>query len=123
MTEKMTYTKALETVLTYTDIPEDVAEKLTALKASLEKRAAAKSKSGKPTKAQREAIDFANSALEFATEEPMLCKDIAENMTATGDFGEKVSPQKVAAAMKKLAEWGKVVKTEEKGKTYYALVG
>ena len=106
MTEKMTYVKALETVLTagegiYSD---EVMEKLGALKASLEKRASYKG-SGKPTKAQREAAAFREMVLEtlYTFEGAVQCGEVAK---ALGESGQKVS-----AALRILGQEGKVVKT------------
>ena len=101
MTEKMTYTKALESVLSM-ELSAEVAEKLAALKAQLEKRSA--SKSTKPTKAQREAAEFTETVFAALTAEPVRCGDLA---TVLG-----VSGQKVSAALSKLVKAGRVVKTE-----------
>lgn len=102
MTEKMTYTKALESVLSTAEMTAEVREKLEALKAQLEKRSA--SKSTKPTKAQREAAEFTETVYAALTEEPVRCGDLA---TVLG-----VSGQKVSAALSKLVKAGRVVKTE-----------
>ena len=103
MTEKMTYTKALETVLVagkgiYSD---EVIEKLEALKASLEKRSA--TRSGKPTKAQREVAEFTETVYAALTDEPVRCGELATQLG--------VSCQKVSAALRKLVEAGRAVKT------------
>jgi len=100
--EKMTYTKALEAVLTGAEMTEEVVEKLQALKASLEKRAG--SKSAKPTKAQREAAEFTETVFAALTEVPVRCGELA---TALG-----VSGQKMSAALSKLVKAGRAVKTE-----------
>jgi len=106
MTEKMTYVKALETVLTAGEgiYSEEVMEKLGALKASLEKRASYKG-SGKPTKAQREAAAFREMVLEtlYTFEDAVQCGEVAK---ALGESGQKVS-----AALRILGQEGKVVKT------------
>ena len=106
MTEKMTYVKALETVLTAGEgiYSEEVMEKLGALKVSLEKRASYKG-SGKPSKAQREAMAFRETVLEtlYTFEEPVQCGEVAK---ALGESGQKVS-----AALRILGQEGKVVKT------------
>jgi len=101
MSDKMTYVKALDTVLTagegiYSD---EVMEKLTALKASLEKRAQYKSKPGKMTKTQREAADFREKVVGVLAEfgEPVTCGDVAK---ALGESGQKVS-----AALSMLGDW------------------
>lgn len=101
MSDKMTYVKALDTVLTagegiYSD---EVMEKLTALKVSLEKRAQYKSKPGKMTKAQREAADFRAEVVAVLAEhgEPMTCGDVAKILGESG--------QKVSAALSMLGDW------------------
>ena len=106
MTEKMTYTKALETVVMsgkgiYSD---EVIEKLEALKAQLEKRAQYKG-SGKPTKAQREVAEFREAVMAVLAEkaEPVQCGELAKEM--------EVSGQKMSAALSKLVKEGRVVKT------------
>lgn len=100
--EKMTYTKALETVLSTAELTEEVREKLEALKASLVKRSA--SKSTKPTKAQREVAEFTESVFAALTEEPVRCGDLAETLGVSG--------QKVSAALSKLVKAGRVAKVE-----------
>lgn len=102
MTEKMTYTKALESVLSTVEMSDEVREKLAALKDQLAKRAA--TKSGKPTKAQREVAEFTESVFAALTADPVRCGDLA---TAMG-----VSGQKVSAALSKLVKAGRVVKSE-----------
>ena len=106
MTEKMTYTKALETVVMsgkgiYSD---EVIEKLEALKAQLEKRTQYKG-SGKPTKAQREVAEFRETVMAALAEktEPVQCGELAKEMGVSG--------QKMSAALSKLVKEGRVVKT------------
>ena len=104
--EKLTYSKALETVITagqgiYSD---EVIEKLEALKSQLEKRAT--TKSGKPTKAQREAAEFTKSVYTALAchAEPTRCGDLATELGVSG--------QRVSAALSKLVKAGSVVKSE-----------
>jgi len=102
---KMTYVSALESVLSAEfEMTAEVREKLEALKVSLEKRAQYKG-SGKPTKAQREAMAFREMVLEtlYTFEEPVQCGEVAK---ALGESGQKVS-----AALRILGQEGKVVKT------------
>lgn len=113
---KMTYVEALNTVLTSGEgiYSVEVMERLTALKAALEKRNA--NKSGKPTKAQREAAEFTNQVYEMVREigEAVRCGDIANQMG--------VSTQKVSAALTKLVNAGKVVKaTDEKRNSVFSV--
>lgn len=112
-TEKMTYTKALETVLTagkgvYSD---EVMEKLEALKASLEKRAAAKV--GKESKASKEAKEFAETVFAALGEktEAVKCGMLATELGCNS--------QKVSAALSKLVKAGRVTKTTEKGTSLF----
>lgn len=101
---KMTYAKALETVLAGAEMTDEVREKLEALKGQLEKRAAIKS--GKPTKAQREAAEFAEGVFAALTDKDgaVRCGDLAAELGVSG--------QKVSAALTKLVKAGRVVKTE-----------
>ena len=114
MTEKMTYTKALESVLSL-ELTVEVREKLEALKTQLEKRSA--SKSTKPTKAQRETAEFTQSVYTALAchAEPARCGDLATELGVSG--------QKVSAALSKLVKAGTVVKTEgEKHVSMFAVV-
>jgi DNA-binding transcriptional regulator GbsR (MarR family) len=101
MTEKMTYVKALEFAMSQLDstVSKEVTDKLEALKAQLEKRAQYKSKSGKMTKAQREAADFREKVVGVLADfgEPVTCGDVAK---ALGESGQKVS-----AALSMLGDW------------------
>lgn len=110
MTEKMTYTKALESVLSM-ELSAEVAEKLEALKAQLEKRSA--SKSTKPTKAQREAAEFTESVFTALSEctEAKRCGELAEMLGVSG--------QKVSAALSKLVKAERVVKFEGEKKASF----
>ena len=100
MTEKMTYAKALETVLGSVEMSAEVREKLEALKAQTEKR----STSTKPTKAQRETAEFTESVFAALTSEPVRCGELATKLGVSG--------QKVSAALTKLVKAGRVVKSE-----------
>jgi len=102
--EKLTYTKALDVVLTGAELTDEVVEKLVALKASLEKRAA--TKSGKPTKAQREAAEFTETVYAALTDktDAVRCGDLAKDLDVSG--------QKVSAALTKLVKAGRVVKVD-----------
>lgn len=112
--KKMSYVVAVGHAIDGELTPE-VIERLTALKASLEKRNA---KSGKPTKAQ-----IANAA---------LAEQIGNAMESGVQYGmddiralipelAKATSQKISPLMKRLVEAGKVVKTEVKGKAVYSL--
>ena len=101
MADKMTYVKALEFAMSQLDstVSKEVTDKLEALKAQLEKRAQYKSKSGKMTKAQREAADFREEVVAVLAEhgEPMTCGDVAKVLGESG--------QKVSAALSMLGDW------------------
>ena len=102
--EKMTYTKALDVVLTGAEMTDEVREKLAALKVALEKRNA--TKSGKPTKAQREAAEFVETVFAALTDkaDAVRCGDLAKDLDVSG--------QKVSAALTKLVKAGRVAKVE-----------
>ena len=107
---KMTYVNALEMAING-NITEEVAEKLTALKAQLEKRASGERK---PTKAQRENEGVKAEILAVLTSEGKQCKEIAE---AVG-----ISGQKCSALLKQMVESGVAEKYSEKRVTYFKVV-
>ena len=116
-TNKMTYVRALSYVLeNYTNMPEDVTEKLSALREQTEKRHS----DSKPTKAQTENAELANQLYEL-----MLSKNgkrtVSEWMAQDEMFGN-MSNQKVSAIMRILEKSGKVVKSAEKRKSYFEAV-
>lgn len=112
--EKMTYVAALTYVLeNVTDLPEAVADKLTALKAQTEKRNAA---DRKPTKAQMANEVLKGKVLEVLTAEPATVTDL---MGRDAELGA-LSNQKVSALVNALVDEGKAVKTVEKRKSYFA---
>ena len=116
MSDKMTNVKALTYALENCELPAEVVEKFEAMKASFEKRAA--SKSGKPTKAQLEAMAVAEKVAEAMTfGEVYEWKGIAELLPD----GEKRTAQRVTALMKRLIDSGRVTKAEVKGKMTYTL--
>ena len=112
---KMTYVSALSAILSGAEMTSEIQEKLEALRASLEKRAAAPH-STKPSKAQREAAQFAEDVYELlkVSHEAMRCGEIAKAL--------EVSGQKVSAALSKLVKAGRIVKTQgEKKVALFAL--
>ena len=112
---KMTYVAALSYVLTNcTDLPTEVAEKLTALKEQTEKRNSAERK---PTKAQVANEELKGVVLSVLSTEPAT---VSELMTKDARLAA-LSNQKVSALLNALVEDGKVVKTTEKRKSYFAL--
>lgn len=109
---KMTYGKALDFVLADTfDLPADVRERLTALRASIAKKNSAERK---PTKAQ-----VANEGVKSAIEDFME----RDHLYTAAEIGKglDISPNKAAALLKQMFESGVVVITTEKRKNYYSL--
>lgn len=123
MTNKMTYVDALNTVLDalnvidLNDLPEKIypaIERVTALRDSIAKRNSTKAdKPRKPSKAQVANAEFAEQVFAELDTTPVTCKEMAERF--------EVTPQKMSAALKKLVDAGRVVKTQEKGKSFFAL--
>lgn len=115
MMEKMTYTKALEVVLNGGEMTNEVREKLEALQMSLEKRSS--HKSDKPSKASREAAEFAQTVFQTLNEADaeQRCGDLAKILDVSG--------QKVSAALTKLMKAGLVGKRVEKGVSWFSVVG
>ena len=115
--EKLTYVNAINFALkalngeTLTETEKvAVAEKLIALGQSLEKRNA--SKSGKPTKTQKENEAVKAQILEnLAVDKGVRCSDIANALGISG--------QKASALLSQLIADGKVTKTEEKRIAYF----
>lgn len=115
--EKMTQTKALAYVLdTYAEaLPEDVAERLTAIKATIEKKQA----SGKSEKDTPENKARIAAILGFMQEgKKYLVSDILKGVPEL----DGLSTPKGSSLMKWLTEDGSTVKVIEKGRSYYTLV-
>lgn len=112
---KMTYVAALTYVLTNCpDLPEDVAEKLTALKAQTEKRNSAERK---PTAKQVANLDLAEHVVEVlkVATAPMTVTEIM----AQDDTLSALSNQKVSALIRGLGD--RVVKTTDKRVSKFSL--
>ena len=112
---KLTYVDALNIALN-ADLPEEVKEKLTALRDQTIKRNTA---DRKPTKAQMANEALKAKVLEVLTAEPATVTDL---MARDAELGA-LSNQKVSALVNALVEDGKAVKTIEKRKSYFAKVG
>ena len=110
---KMTNKTALAYVVENYAVPDEVREKLEGMIAQLEKKNAG---SRKPTKTQIENEGYKALMLEVMSDQPMTVTDV---MKAVPEFAE-FSNQKVAALMKGLFNEGKVTKTTEKGRSYFA---
>ena len=113
---KMTNVKALEFVLSNcATLPTEVVEKLTAMKASFEKKSSAERK---PTPTQVENQGHKEAILTaLAAGEKMTITDL---MKAVPELGE-LSNQRVSAIVRQLTLSGEVVRTEDKRKAYFSL--
>lgn len=111
---KMTYVAALSFVLeNCPDLPTEVAEKLTALKAQTEKRNTA---DRKPTKAQLANETLKAKVAEVLTAEPAT---VTELMARDAELAA-LSNQKVSALVNALVDEGRAVKSVDKRKSYFA---
>lgn len=114
--EKMTNKKALTWVIeNVEDMPADVASKLTAMIASLDKKS---SGNRKPTATQIENEGFMETILEVLTTEGMTASEVIKSHS---DF-DGMSNQKMSALLKKLVDGGKVTKIKDKKSTLFKLV-
>lgn len=115
--EKMTYVDALTVAIDCAVLPEDVREKLDALRAQQMKR---NSGEKKPTKTQKENVILCDALYEMmkVLDKPMT---VTELLAADEQLG-KLGNQKVTALLRKLISDGRVVRTEEKRKAYYGVV-
>ena len=114
--KKMSYVSALDAVLGGSDVEGEVAERLEALKASLEKRASRKPNG--PTKAQRANAEIAGHIVEAM--ESGVCYSTTE-IAGLVPALEGATPQKVTGVMKGLVANGTVVAEKVKGKASYHL--
>lgn len=126
--EKMTYAEALTLAIELIDQCEDsildaetecpkydtVKEKLTALRAQVDKRNSAERK---PTKVQIENERLKSFVFEALGNKPQTVTEFMATSTELCDL----SKQKVAALVNALVDEGKVVKTVEKRKSYFSL--
>lgn len=110
----MTYAEALNIAIATIDNTE-AKDKLTALKATLEKRHSGPSK--KKVEEMNGRIDAVYSAL-LAFDEPVTVTDLIKG--ATNEVAG-YSNQRVSALLSKLCKDGKAVKTIEKRKSFYAI--
>ena len=113
MAAKMTNVKALAYVLENCDLPDEISEKVKAMKASYEKRNA--SKAGKPSKKAAENAEVAERVI--AAMAAGECYDTNGIKALLGDSA--LTPQKVTAVMKTLGD--RVVAEKVKGKAVYRL--
>lgn len=112
---KMTNVKALDFVLTNCDVPADVKEKLTAMKASFEKKA---STERKPTATQVENAGYKQAILSVLEDgKKRTISDLMKDVPALGEL----SNQRVSAIVRQLTLSNEVVRVEEKRKAYFTL--
>ena len=112
MANKMTYVSAIADVLNGVSLTDEHVEKLTALKASLEKRA---SGTRKPTANQKANVGVKSAIAEF------LSSGDACSATAIGD-AVGISNQKASALLRQMIDEGTVEKFSEKRKTFFKAV-
>ncbi len=115
-TDKMTYVKALTFVLEGYELPEDVRERLTALKASQVKKSESK---GKAQTAKAEA----DSAIKNIILEVLgtVDKVYVDELRSKNEVLGELSNQKVSSLLRALKTEGKVVSTIDKKRTLYSL--
>ena len=113
MANKMTYVSAIADVLNGVALTDEHKEKLTALKASLEKRA---SGTRKPTANQKANVAVKASIAEF------LSDGEAYTATEIGKACGEISNQKASALLKQMVDEGSVTKFSEKRKTFFKAV-
>ena len=120
-TEKMTYRKALDYAIANlpADAPADVLDKLNALTAQLDKKAASPKKL---TAAQEANVGLMDCILDFLRENPdngFTCNDLLKSVPEL----EGKSNQHVSALMRKLVDEGNgpVEKYSEKRRTYFRI--
>ena len=112
---KMTYVQAIDFALANIDNVE-VIEKLEALKAQLAKRAGGKRGM---TTTQKANVGIMETIVEGLTEmeNPVTVTELISGYAPLEGF----TNQKISALLRKLVEAGRVVKTIEKKKTYFAV--
>ena len=115
MKNQMTYVQALTAVLTNADLAPEVAERLTALKASLEKKSSAEKK---PTTKQKETAEVAQTLLTQLRDHGD--KLTVSEMIATLPVCAGMSNQKVSYLIRSLGT--AVERVEEKRKAYFRAV-
>ena len=115
-TSKFTYVSALTNAIDCGALDEQTIEKLSALRATLEKRAAtAKTAEHKPTPKQRDNADTKERIVEyFRVNDPMQAKAVGAAFSITS--------QKAAALCNQLVAEGRLAKTIEKRVTYFGRV-
>lgn len=114
MEKKMTYVDALNVAIAIEGLDKEVAEKLTALKASLEKKSANK----KPSKTQVENEKYIGEVLTVLEN---IEKGTASEIAKASDVLKDFSNQKVASLLKILCDREMVERTVEGRKAIFKL--
>lgn len=116
MTNKMTNRKALQFVLDNCTVPADVSEKIKAMIASLDHKAASGTR--KPTARQTENASLKDKILDFLTENPgpFTCTEIGKGVPELN--GEQ--NQRISALCNQLTKEGALTKDKLKGKTVFS---
>lgn len=112
---KMTNVKALDFVLTNCNVPQEVADKLTAMKASFEKKASVERKPT-PTQVENQGHKAAILAV-LADGVQRTVSDLMKEVPALADL----SNQRVSAIVRQLTLSGEVVRIEDKRKAFFKL--
>jgi hypothetical protein len=113
--DKMTNVKALAYVLTHYEIPADVAEKLTNIKTSYEKKSSGERK---PTERQVANKGIQSDILEVMSKEPDRLFTVSELMKIVPSL-DGLSNQRASAIVRGLKEDGLVERVEEKRKAFF----
>ena len=113
--KKMSYVSAIDAVLSGAAVEGEIAERLTALRESLAKRAAHKAG---PTKAQIANAEIGEAVAAAMT--PGVVYTIAE-ATALVPALEGATPQKVGPILRNLRDAGRLSEAKVKGKAVYSL--
>ena len=112
----MTYSQALENAITKVDA--ETAEKLTALKAQIEKKRT--SGSSKPTKTQLENEAIKENILTVLSDEGQTVSEILPQLDETLS-SKPLTNQRVSALLRQLIEAKSVVKTIDKKTSLFSL--
>lgn len=113
---KMTNSKALEYVLTNAELPEDVREKITNIKASIDKKNSA---DRKPTKTQIENVTLKEQIVECLANAGKAMT-VSEIIKADERFAD-LSSSKVTSMLTQLKAENKVVNTKDGKRSLYSI--
>lgn len=115
MSKKMSYVSAIDAVLSGAPVEGEVAERLTALRESVAKRATRKAG---PTKAQ-----IANAEIGEAVAAAMVAGEVytIADVKALVPALAEATPQKVGPICRKLVAAGRLTEAKVKGKVTYSL--